>query len=94
MTRANGAIPATLSAIRQSPRFAPGGPEHLYVQQLRDGVARPRPQTPAYPAISAAFAAAFAGISQGRDVRQALDAAVREIDSNLAANHDYRASQP
>jgi multiple sugar transport system substrate-binding protein len=94
MTRANGAIPATLRAIRGSPRFAPGGPEHLYVQQLQDGVARPRPQTPAYPAISAAFAAAFAGIIQGRDVRQALDAAVREIDDNLAANHDYRASEP
>jgi multiple sugar transport system substrate-binding protein len=94
MTRANGAVPATLSAIRRSPRFAPGGPEHLYVQQLRDGVARPRPQTPAYPAISAAFAAAVAAISQGRDVRQALDAAVLEIDRNLTAHHDYRASEP
>jgi multiple sugar transport system substrate-binding protein len=94
MTRANGAIPATLSAIRRSPRFAPGGPEHLYVQQLQDGIARPRPQTPAYPVISAAFAAAFTGISQGRDVRRALDAAVREIDGHLAANHDYRASEP
>jgi multiple sugar transport system substrate-binding protein len=94
MTRANGAIPATLSAIRLSPDFAPGGPEHLYVQQLRDGIARPRPQTPAYPAITAAFAAAFAGISQGRDVRQALDAAVREIDGNLAANRNYQAPEP
>jgi multiple sugar transport system substrate-binding protein len=45
MTRANGAIPATLSAVRASPAFVPGGPEHLYVQQLRDGIARPRPQT-------------------------------------------------
>jgi multiple sugar transport system substrate-binding protein len=93
MTRANGAIPAVLSAIRRSARFAPGGPEHLYVQQLQDGVALPRPQTPAYPAISAAFATAFSAISQGRDVRQALDAAVREIDGNLAANHYYRASE-
>jgi DNA-binding NarL/FixJ family response regulator len=39
------------------PRFAPGGPEHLYLRQLQDGVARLRPQTPAYPAVSAAFAA-------------------------------------
>jgi multiple sugar transport system substrate-binding protein len=93
MTRANGAIPAVLSAIRRSARFAPGGPEQLYVQQLQDGVARPRPQTPAYPAISAAFATAFSAISQGHDVRQALDAAVRVIDGNLAANHDYRASE-
>ena len=94
MTQANGAIPATLSAIRLSPAFAPGGPEHIYVQQLQDGFARPRPQTPAYPAISAAFAAALAQISQGQDVRQALDAAVRQIDGNLAANRYYMASEP
>ena len=49
MTRANGAIPGTYSAIRLSPRFAAGGPEHLYVEQLEDGVARSRPQTPALP---------------------------------------------
>ena len=94
MTEANGAIPATLSAIRMSPNYAPGGPEHIYVQQLQDGIARPRPQTPAYPAISAAFATALARISQGQDVRQALDAAVRQIDANLAANRYYIASEP
>ena len=81
----------SLSAIRRSPRFAPGGPEHLYPGQLQDGVARLRPQTPAYPAVSAAFAAAFAGISEGQDVSHALDAAAREIDSNLAANGYYQA---
>ena len=94
MTQANGAIPATLSAIRRSPDFAPGGSEHLYVQQLQEGIARPRPQTPAYPAIRAAFATALAKISQGQDVRQALDAAVRQIDGNLAANRYYMASEP
>jgi multiple sugar transport system substrate-binding protein len=94
MTQANGAVPATRSAIRQSPDFAAGGPEHIFVQQLQDGIARPRPQTPAYPAVTAAFATALAGISQGQDVRKALDAAVREIDGNLAANHYYRASEP
>jgi multiple sugar transport system substrate-binding protein len=94
MTGANGAIPATLSAIRRSPDFAPGGPEHIYVQQLEDGIARPRPQTPAYPVITAAFAAALAGISRGEDVRRALDGAVRQIDGNLAANRYYAASEP
>jgi multiple sugar transport system substrate-binding protein len=94
MTQANGAIPATISAIRLSPAFAPGGPEHIYVEQLQGGIARPRPQTPAYPAISAAFATALARISQGQDVWQALDAAVRQIDSNLAANRYYVASEP
>jgi multiple sugar transport system substrate-binding protein len=46
MTRANGAIPATRSAVRISPDFAAGGPKHLYIEQLEDGVARSRPQTP------------------------------------------------
>jgi multiple sugar transport system substrate-binding protein len=94
MTRADGAIPATLSAIRRSPSFAPGGPEHIYVQQLGDGVARARPQTPAYPAITAAFSAAILKIARGRDVRQALNTAVGQIDGNLAANRYYKASGP
>jgi multiple sugar transport system substrate-binding protein len=94
MTGADGAIPATLSAIRRSPSFAPGGPEHIYVQQLGDGVARARPQTPAYPAITAAFSAAILKIARGRDVRQALNTAVGQIDRNLAANRYYKASEP
>ena len=94
MTRANGSIPATLSAIRLSPNFAPGGPEHLYVEQLENGIARPRPQTPAYPAISAAFATALIGITHGRNVRQALNTAVTQIDANLAKNRYYVPTEP
>jgi multiple sugar transport system substrate-binding protein len=94
LTRANGAIPATRGAVARSPNFAPGGPEHLYVQQLDEGIARSRPQTPAYPAITAAFSAAILKISRGGNVRQALDDAVRQIDRNLAANHYYRTLEP
>ena len=94
MTRANGSIPATLSAIRLSPNFTAGGPEHLYVEQLQNGIARPRPQTPAYPAISTAFATALIGINHGQNVRQALDTAVRRIDANLAANRYYVPTEP
>ena len=94
MSNANGSIPATRSAVRLSPSFAPGGPEHVYVQQLEDGIARPRPQTPAYPAISLAFATALSRISQGEDVRRALDTAVRQIDANLAANRYYATTGP
>ena len=92
MTRANGAIPGTYSAIRLSPRFAAGGPEHLYVEQLENGVAKPRPQTPAYPALTAAFAKAFQTIVVGlRPVKPTLDAAARSVTANLIAN-DYYAS--
>jgi multiple sugar transport system substrate-binding protein len=92
MTRANGAVPATYSAIRLSPRFAAGGPEHLYVEQLEDGVARARPQTPAYPALTAAFAKAFQAIVVDlRPVKPTLDAAARSVTADLIA-HDYYAS--
>ena len=94
MTRSDGAVPATLTAIRQSPSFAPGGAEHLYVQQLEDGIARARPQTPAYPAITAAFSAAILNIVRGQDVRRALDTAVGRIDGNLAADGFYKTSEP
>jgi len=89
MTRADGAVPGTYGAIRLSPRFAVGGPEHLYVEQLEDGVAKPRPQTAAYPALTAAFARAFQQIVVGRKpVKPALDAAARSVTADLIA-HDY-----
>ena len=92
MTRANGAIPGTYSAIRLSPRFVAGGPEHLYVEQLESGVARPRPQTAAYPALTAAFANAFQAIVVGRrPVKPTLDAAARSVTADLIA-HDYYAN--
>jgi multiple sugar transport system substrate-binding protein len=92
MTRANGAVPGTYGAIRLSPRFAVGGPEHLYVEQLESGVARPRPQTAAYPALTAAFATAFQRIVVGlRPVKPALDAAARSVTTDLIA-HGYYAN--
>ena len=90
MTRANGAVPGTYSAIRISPRFAVGGPEHLYVEQLETGVARPRPQTPSYPALTAAFASAFQSIVVGlKPVRPTLDAAARSVTADLIAHAYY-----
>ena len=90
MTRANGAIPATRSAVRISPDFAAGGPKHLYIEQLEDGVARSRPQTPAYPALSAAFARAFnEAVLQERPVGASLDAAARRVELDLSEHQYY-----
>jgi multiple sugar transport system substrate-binding protein len=91
MTRADGAVPGTYSAVALSPRFAAGGPEHLYVEQLETGVARSRPQTPAYPALTAAFASAFQSIVVDlKPVKPTLDAAARSVTADLIA-HDYYA---
>jgi multiple sugar transport system substrate-binding protein len=91
MTHADGAVPGTYSAIALSPRFANGGPEHLYVEQLESAVAKPRPQTAAYPALTAAFANAFQAIVVDRKpVKPTLDAAARSVTADLIA-HDYYA---
>jgi multiple sugar transport system substrate-binding protein len=91
MTRADGAVPGTYSAVALSPRFAAGGPEHLYVEQLETGVARSRSQTPAYPALTAAFASAFQSIVVDlKPVKPTLDAAARSVTADLIA-HDYYA---
>jgi multiple sugar transport system substrate-binding protein len=85
MTEANGAVPATKSASTTSKKFAAGGAERLYVEQLQDAnVAVARPQTPAYPGIQAAFNAALKEIAEGGDVRTALDRAVETVDFELS----------
>ncbi|MDX2931060.1 sugar ABC transporter substrate-binding protein [Streptomyces ipomoeae] len=89
MTEANGAIPATGTAVERTGMFAEDGPARLYIEQLRSGVARPRPQTPAYPAISKAFAHAFTEIMRGAPVKPALDEAVRAVDKDLADHRYY-----
>jgi multiple sugar transport system substrate-binding protein len=89
MTQANGAVPATISAIDRSPLYQKGGPLHLFVQQLRGGYSVPRPATPAYPVISASFRQAFADIRNGSSVQQALDRAARTIDEDISDNRGY-----
>ena len=89
MTDANAAVPATHTAITRSDLYRRGGPLHLFVQQLREGVAVPRPQTPAYPVISASFRQAFADIRNGESVQQALDHAAQAIDQDIRDNHGY-----
>jgi multiple sugar transport system substrate-binding protein len=94
MSTANGAVPARVSVARSSAAFGPGGAEHLYLQQLQGGIARPRPQTPAYPAVTDAFGTAVREIFAGRPVRPALDAAARRVDKDLDVHQGYPAPEP
>ncbi|WP_239157939.1 sugar ABC transporter substrate-binding protein [Streptomyces sp. SID13726] len=95
MSVANGAIPSTNRAVALSKQYGPNGAEHLYIDQLRGGVARPRPQTPAYPAVTEAFSEAFRQIMFERTpVQTALDRAVQAIDKDLAAHDGYPESGP
>jgi multiple sugar transport system substrate-binding protein len=94
MSAANGSIPAKTSVATGSAAFGPGGPEQLYLRQLEDGTARPRPQTPAYPAITSAFGTAVRKIFAGRPVKPTLDAAARRIEKDLEAHQGYPAPEP
>jgi multiple sugar transport system substrate-binding protein len=89
MSNANGAIPARKSVIAQSRLYAPNGPLYVFVQQLQMGIAEPRPITPAYPAITSAFAAAVVNISDGANVKRELDQAVQKIDQDIKDNQGY-----
>ncbi|HIQ06256.1 MAG TPA: sugar ABC transporter substrate-binding protein [Anaerolineae bacterium] len=89
MTNANGAVPARKSALAKSELYGEGGPLNIFVQQLAGGVAIPRPITPAYPTITAAFAEAVQNIVTGADVKTELDKAVKKIDQDIQDHQGY-----
>lgn len=89
MSAANGAVPATQSAIARSERYREGGALRLFVDQLQMGYSVPRPRTPAYPVITSEFQKAVERIRAGGSVQAALTAAATEIDREIADNHGY-----
>ncbi|WP_319560434.1 sugar ABC transporter substrate-binding protein [Marispirochaeta sp.] len=88
MTDGNGAVPARLSALEQRDAYSEDGMLSIFRQQLNQ-IAIPRPQTPAYPTITVAFAEAVQNIVNGADVKAQLDAAVEEIDLDISDNSGY-----
>nr|MBA3823638.1 extracellular solute-binding protein [Ktedonobacterales bacterium] len=89
LTKLDGAIPSRKSAISLSPQFAQGGTERLYIDQLLGTTAVPRPQTPAYPTITTAYAQALQDIIDGKDVKASLDTAVKTINQDIQDNQGY-----
>jgi len=93
MTDANGSVPARKSVIADAPLYASHGPLRVFVEQLENGIAVPRPATPAYPAITTAFATAIANISIGANVQSELNSATQAIDQNIKDNNGYPIKQ-
>jgi multiple sugar transport system substrate-binding protein len=83
ITDVNGAMPGTNTALGRSRNYNVKGDLRVYVQQSRQNVSQVRPETPAYPAISASFARAVNNIVKGADVQRELNAAAATIDSAL-----------
>lgn len=89
MCDTNGAVPGTKSAVSQSNLYGKNGSLHLFAEQLLQGVAVPRPKTPAYPVITNEFQKAFQHIRNNGDVQQALSNAASRIDQDISDNNGY-----
>ncbi len=89
VTAVNGAIPATFTAMNANKNFAKGGALEIYAQQAAEKISLVRPETPAYPTITTAFAEAVNNIVAGADVKSELDKAAKKIDQNIEDNKGY-----
>lgn len=88
MSEATGMIPVTETAARLTSHYHAQGEWRTFYNYVR-AYAVPRPQTPAYPKISAAFEKAMLDIKFGRDIQQALDVAVDAIEYDIHRNKGY-----
>ncbi|NBM14496.1 sugar ABC transporter substrate-binding protein [Streptomyces sp. GC420] len=99
MTEANGAPPATRSALAKSRLYKEGGPLQLFAQQLdqpcgdtritESCVAVTRPVTAGYPVVTSEFGKALSAVYGGADPKTALSKAARAIDRDFADNAGY-----
>ncbi|MDW8810273.1 sugar ABC transporter substrate-binding protein, partial [Streptomyces scabiei] len=99
MTKANGAPPATRSALAASELYKKGGPLQLFADQLAKPcgdidistscVAVTRPVTAGYPVVTAKFSEALNSIYGGADPKSALSKAARSIDRDFSDNAGY-----
>lgn len=83
-----GLIPATASAAAMTENYAEGGAMAVFFE-LSEAQALVRPVTPGYVVQAKVFEKALADIANGADVADTLDAAVDEIDADIARNSGY-----
>lgn len=93
MSRMTGLVPVSAAAAAMTEHYRPGGDWRVYFD-FAARYALPRPATPAYPAISAAFEKAMADLRGGKEPAEAMDEAVEAIEYDLARNNGYGFTQP
>ncbi|MCX5358285.1 sugar ABC transporter substrate-binding protein [Streptomyces sp. NBC_00124] len=99
MTKANGSVPGTESALAKSELYKQGGPLQLFADQLakpcgdsdinKSCVAVTRPVTAGYPTVTAKFSQALNAIYGGADPKETLEKAARSIDQDFSDNAGY-----
>jgi len=89
VSEATGTIPATDAAAAMVPGYEAGGQDDIF-RQFSKQFAEVRPVTPGYPFIATTLTKAAQDILNGADPQQALDQAVKEIDSNQQSNNYFQ----
>lgn len=92
MSRRTGLVPVSAAAAAATEHYRPGGDWRVYFD-FAARYATPRPATPAYPAISAAFEKAMADLRGGKEPAEAMDEAVESIEYDLSRNNGYGFTQ-
>jgi multiple sugar transport system substrate-binding protein len=100
LTKQNGAVPASKTALANNRDYAKGGVLALYGEQLAAScgekaptkacVTVPRSITPAWPTINTEFSKAAQTIWDGGNALAALKKAAAAIDRNIADNGGYK----
>lgn len=93
MSEAAGMIPVSDAAAAMTEKFRVGGEWRTFFELMKR-YARPRPETPAFATISNAWFKAMQDVMNGKDVRDALDDAVDEIEQEIADNGGFNRSLP
>lgn len=93
VSRQTGLVPVTADAAALTQHYRPGGDWRIYFD-FAARYATPRPATPAYPAISAAFEKAMTDLRAGKDAAEAMDEAVETIEHDIARNDGYGFARP
>lgn len=86
-----GMVPVTEDAAALTTGYRAGGENRIFFD-LMQRYARSRPETPAFAVISNAYTNAMRSIMEGKNVEDALDDAVDDIDGALADNPSYQRS--
>jgi len=89
VAKAANTIPATDAAAALVPGYEAGGENDL-LRQFSKQFALIRPPTPGYPFIATTHTKAAQDILNGADPQQAIDEAVRDIDSNQQSNNFFQ----
>lgn len=82
MCKANGGVPARMSAVELMPDYH--RTRRLFIEQLKR-TARSRPVTPHYGALTREVSRALSDIAKGAEVKPVLDRAAEAIDAVLKA---------